>query len=72
MSAKVGNAVVRNKIKRRLRVIIRQLYQRQPALRRMQLMIQASPPAARATQQTLNDELLRLLNSHPLRPGTTG
>lgn len=72
MSAKVGNAVVRNKIKRRLRVIIRQLYLKQPALRRMQLMIQASPPAARASQQTLNDELLRLLSSHPLRPAAAG
>ena len=72
MSAKVGNAVVRNKIKRRLRVIIRQLYLQQPALRRMQLMIQASPPAARASQQTLHDELRRLLASHPLRPQITG
>ena len=68
VSKAVGNAVVRNRVKRRLRVILRGLYIGQPALRSLQLMIQASPPAARASQQTLHDELLRLLESHPLRP----
>jgi len=68
VSARVGGAVVRNRVKRRLRVILRRLFVAQPALHRMQVMIQAAPAAARAPQQTLNDELDRLLASHPLRP----
>ncbi len=57
-SKRVGNAVVRNRVRRRLREIVRR-HQRelQPAF---WLVVIARPPAAKASYQQLEDEWLRL------------
>ncbi len=57
-SKRVGGAVVRNRVRRRLREIVRR---HQHALRRgIWLVVIARPPAARATYRALKDEWLRL------------
>ncbi len=57
-SKRVGGAVVRNRVRRRLREIVRR---HQHALRRgIWLVVIARPPAARATYRALEDEWLRL------------
>jgi ribonuclease P protein component len=57
-SRKIGGAVVRNRVRRRLREIVRR-HQRQ-LVEGMWIVIIAAPPAPRATSQALEDEWLRL------------
>jgi len=57
-SKRIGNAVVRNRVRRRLRDIVRTL---QPRLRKgVWIVVVARPAAARATHRALKDEWLRL------------
>jgi ribonuclease P protein component len=57
-SRKIGNAVQRNRVRRRLREIVRK---NQPALRRnIWFVTIAQTAAARATYRALEDEWLRL------------
>jgi ribonuclease P protein component len=57
-SKRVGSAVVRNRVRRRLREIVRQ---NQQAIRPgVWLVIIARPPAAEASHRALEDEWLRL------------
>jgi len=58
VSRRVGSAVVRNRVKRRLRDIFRHQL---PSLKRgLWLVITAKPPAATAKTQALRSEWLRL------------
>ncbi len=57
-SKRIGNAVVRNRVRRRLRDMVRT---QQPGLRKgVWIVLVARPAAARATQRELEDEWLRL------------
>jgi ribonuclease P protein component len=57
-SKRIGNAVMRNRVRRRLREIVRQ---RQDQLRnRIWIVTIARPAATRASYQELEDEWLRL------------
>jgi ribonuclease P protein component len=57
-SKRIGNAVVRNRVRRRLRDIVRT---QQPRLRKgVWIVVVARPAAARATHRALKDEWLRL------------
>ncbi len=57
-SKRVGGAVVRNRIRRRLRDIVR--HQQHTLRPGIWLVVIARPPAARATYRALEDEWLRL------------
>jgi len=65
VSAKVGGAVVRNKIRRRLRTSWRLLMAERPETALWQLFIQVQPAAARADFRTLDDEFRRLIVPRP-------
>jgi ribonuclease P protein component len=54
---RVGNAVTRNKVRRRLREILRQA----PLLEGIDIVISVRPAAAEATFQALQSELTMLL-----------
>ena len=57
-SKRIGNAVVRNRVRRRLRDIVRT---QQPRLQKgIWIVVVARPAAARATHRELKDEWLRL------------
>lgn len=59
VSKKVGKAVVRNRVKRRMREVIRQ---RVPSMRPGQdVVVIARPPAAQATFRELEDAILAAL-----------
>lgn len=58
-SKRVGNAVVRNRVRRRLREIVRR-HQRE-LQKRFWMVVIARPPAAKASYQQLEDEWLRLV-----------
>ncbi len=55
----VGNAVVRNRVKRRLRHLVRRRLAELPAASR--LVVRALPPAAEATSEELDRDLGRAL-----------
>ncbi len=59
VSRKVGGAVVRNRVRRRLREAYRSLLDRLPP--GCQVAVVAQPPAAEASFRTLRDELQRVL-----------
>ncbi len=59
-SKRVGNAVVRNRVRRRLREIVRRNQQR--VRRALWMVVVARPAAARAHYRELEDEWLRLAN----------
>lgn len=59
-SRKVGGAVVRNRLKRRVREIYRRSPER-PSLPPRDLVVHLQPPAARAPVAELRRELLELL-----------
>ncbi len=61
----VGGAVVRNRLKRRLRALWRALLREQPGYAGRQLFIQAKPAAGDAEFADLHDELRRLLGPAP-------
>jgi ribonuclease P protein component len=71
ISKRVGKAVVRNKVRRRLREIVRA----EPFLEGYDVVIVARPPAAHSDFAALKAELTllmkraRLLESTPPRPG---
>lgn len=58
VSRKVGNAVVRNRVKRRLREVLRHV---RPAARPFDVVVIARPAAAAADYDTLASEVLQLL-----------
>ena len=60
VSRKVGNSVVRHRVKRRLREIYRR-WSGRAQLPSLDLMIHVKPAAARASYATLETELTRLL-----------
>ncbi len=63
VSKKVGKAVVRNKVKRRLREILRRLY-----LPKAHLLVLAQPEAREAGYQELFQDLVRALKRSGLIP----
>jgi ribonuclease P protein component len=65
VSKRVGNAVVRNRVKRRLREIFRRQRPDQP----VDIVIHARPSAATATFQELARELPELISRALARPG---
>ena len=68
VSEKVGNAVVRNRVRRRLREAFRAL---SPRVRTgFILVITARPATARATYQALSDSLIRALSRAGLLAST--
>lgn len=79
VSRRVGNAVVRNRVKRRLRDVFRHLHSDAPS---WDIMVLARPAAATASRETLDEEVraaLKRLNQKrergqsgaPRRPGKT-
>lgn len=68
MSKAVGNAVVRNKVRRRLRHLVRPLLGDLPA--GALLVVRALPAAAGASHATLGDDLLAACTAarRPRRP----
>lgn len=66
-SRKVGGAVVRNRLKRRVREIVRRWPERR-RLAAMDLVVHLHPTAATASFATLERELVTLLGSLPRRP----
>jgi len=67
-SRKVGNAVVRNRIKRRIREIYRR-WNKRTQLPSMDLMVHVKPTCRRATFEDLKAELRRLLATWLPRDG---
>ncbi len=65
VSKRVGNAVVRNRVRRRLREIVRLL----PFLEGYDVVITARPPAATSSFQELGVELTRLMKRADLMHG---
>jgi ribonuclease P protein component len=65
VSKRVGNAVVRNRVRRRLREILRS----QPILEGFDIVISVRPEAARSSFTSLQTELLRLLQRSRLLAG---
>lgn len=59
VSRAVGNAVVRNRVKRRLRHLVRQRLSVLPA--RSVFVVRALPPSATASSQELGEDLARCL-----------
>ena len=68
VSNKVGHAVVRNKLKRRLRAVCRVLA---PTLEKAQIVIVAKPAAADMTYDDINKEVTRLFNKAKLFKNVT-
>lgn len=69
----VGGAVVRNRLKRRLRALWRALLREKPDFAGRQLFIQVKPAAGQAAFADLHDELRRLLaGAATARPGAPG
>jgi ribonuclease P protein component len=68
VTRKVGGAVVRNRVKRRLREIYRR-WSDQPQLPALDIVIHAKPSAARATFSELATEVERQLASLPVPRG---
>ncbi len=61
-SRKVGNSVVRHRLKRRVREIFRR-YEKRDRLKRMDVVVHLKPAAARADFRTLAKEIGRLMTS---------
>ena len=59
VSKKVGNAVTRNAVRRRLREVFHSTIGRVPGS--LDLVVSARPPASEATFEELNEEFLRAL-----------
>ncbi|WP_425569726.1 ribonuclease P protein component [Nonomuraea soli] len=70
VSKAVGNAVIRNKVKRRLRHLIRERLDRLP--RGSLLVVRANPPAASARYEQLGAELDLALDRVLRRRSTDG
>lgn len=66
-SRKVGGAVVRNRLKRRIREVVRRWPERSN-LRGLDVVVHLQPAAARADFPELQKELVRLLRTLPLLP----
>ena len=61
VSKKVGNAVIRNKVKRRVRAFLREHEELHPA--GVELVIVAKPDAGFAVWQKIKDELIQLFEN---------
>jgi ribonuclease P protein component len=59
VSSKVGNAVTRNTVRRRLREVFHSTIERVPGS--LDLVVSARPPASEATFEELNQEFLKAL-----------
>jgi len=68
---RVGGAVVRNRLRRRLRATCAEVHRHGPGLPAGALLIAAGPDAVGTTSEELRNDVIRLVDALASRTGTT-